>query len=300
MSMIDGALVLEGGSLRCMFTAGVLDEMLEQQLELAYVNGVSAGSLSGMNYVSKQIGRTRDVNIKYVNDKRYLGVRNLLLHGGIFNFNFLFGELSELLIPFDSRAFFSSGQRYEAVATNCSTGLEEYFEKGKEPEIMRAAAASCSMPLLSDIVVLNDQPYLDGGIAEPIAYHRAMEQGFDKVVVILTRQHGYQKQPHRKAMLLACERRYRNYPELVKRICQIPEHYNQMQEELDELERDGKVFLIRPEKPIGISRVEKDTDRLMELYEEGRRIGRSRMPALKKYLEIEDNDQGKTNYGTGR
>ena len=139
--MINAALVLEGGALRGMFTAGVLDVLLDQEMEFAYVNGVSAGSLNGINYVSKQNGRSRDVNLNYVNDPRYLGVRNIVRNGGIFNFKFLFGELSDELLPFDARTFFASEQRFEVVATNCHTGMAEYFEKGKEAEIMRASAA---------------------------------------------------------------------------------------------------------------------------------------------------------------
>ena len=121
--MLDAALVLEGGALRGMFTAGVLDELMEREIEFAYVNGVSAGSLNGINYISKQKGRSRDINLDYVNDPRYLGVRNIVSNGGIFNFRFLFGELSDELVPFDARTFFASGQRFEVVATDCATTL---------------------------------------------------------------------------------------------------------------------------------------------------------------------------------
>lgn len=284
--MIDGALVLEGGSLRCMFTAGVLDVFMEQNIEFAYVNGVSAGSLSGINYISKQIGRTRDVNLNYVNDKRYLGVRNMIYNGGIFNFHFLFGEISEHLIPLDTRTFFASQQRYEAVATNCRTGQAEYFEKGVEAEIMRAAAASSSMPMLSEMIQLNGNLYLDGGISEPIAYRRAMKEGYEKLVLVLTRQHGYRKPPTGRAMGIAYEKRYRSYPELVGKLLQMPEHYNQMQEEIDQLEKEGRLFIIRPDGPVGISRVEKDTARLTALYESGRKAAEERIPAMKEYLGI--------------
>lgn len=283
--MINGALILEGGSLRCMFTAGILDVFLEQNLEFAYVNGVSAGSLSGLNYVSKQIGRTRDVNLNYINDKRYLGVRNMLYNGGIFNFGFLFGEISEHLMPFDSKTFFESKQRYEAVATNCGTGKAEYFEKGVEPEIMKASIASSSMPILSDMISLNGNLYLDGGITEPIAYQRAITQGYEKIVVVLTRQHGYRKPAIGKAMALAYEKRYRNYPELVNKLLKMPEHYNQMQKEMTQLEKQGKIFILRPDEPVGISRVEKDTARLTALYERGRQKAIRQLPAMMKYLE---------------
>ncbi|MDE7299749.1 MAG: patatin family protein [Lachnospiraceae bacterium] len=282
--MVQGALILEGGALRGMFTAGVLDVFLEKEIEFSYVNGVSAGSLNGMNYISKQNGRSRDVNLQFVNDKRYMSARNIVRNGGIFNFRFLFGEISEQLLPFDARAFFASEQRFEVVATNCRTGRAEYFEKGKEAEILRAAAASSSMPILSSMIVLNGRRYLDGGVSEPIAYRRAMEQGYDKIVLVLTRQKGFRKPAVSRSLALAYRRHYRRYPQLVGRLLQMPEHYNRMQEELERLEAAGRVFIIRPPKPVLISRTEKDTRRLRELYEEGRREAAVRLPAMEEYL----------------
>lgn len=282
--MVKAALVLEGGALRGMFTAGVLDVFLDQGIEFEYVNGVSAGSLNAINYVSKQNGRSRDVNLNYVNDPRYLGVRNIVSNGGIFNFKFLFGELSDALLPFDARTFFASKQRLEVVATNCGTGMAEYFEKGKEPEIMLASAASSSMPVVSSMIRLNGNSYLDGGIAEPIAYRRAMEQGYEKLVLVLTRQAGYKKPSTSKAMKLTYARRYRKYPQLVERLIAVPEHYNAVQKEIAALEREGKLFVIRPQKPVDISRVEKDVVRLRKLYDEGQEEMKARMEEMRKYL----------------
>ncbi len=284
--MVDAALVLEGGALRGMFTAGVLDVFLEQGIEFSYVNGVSAGSLNGINYLSKQNGRSRDVNLNYVNDPRYLSVRNIVSNGGIFNFKFLFGELSDELVPFDARTFFASRQRFEVVATNCRTGQAEYFEKGKEPEIMWASAASSSMPVVSSMIHLNGNLYLDGGIAEPIAYRRAMEQGYGKIVLVLTRQAGYEKPAASKAVKLAYERRYRKYPKLVERLVAVPEHYNAMQKEITALEEEGRIFVIRPQKPVDISRVEKDVVRLRQLYEEGRGEMEAKLGKMREYLGI--------------
>ena len=283
--MIEGALVLEGGALRGMFTAGVLDVLLEKKIEFSYVNGVSAGSLNGMNYISGQEGRSRDINLQFINDKRYMSARNIVRNGGIFNFHFLFGEISEQLMPFDARTFFASEQRFEVVATNCRTGRAEYFEKGKEPEIIRAAAASSSMPILSSMISLNGRRYLDGGIAEPIAYRRAMEQGYKKNVLVLTRQRGFRKPAIPRPLALAYRRHYRQYPQLVGRLLQIPDHYNRIQEELEGLEDSGRIFIIRPPEPVLISRTEKDTRRLRELYETGRKKAEERLPAMEEYLK---------------
>lgn len=283
--MIEGALVLEGGALRGMFTAGVLDVLLEKKIEFSYVNGVSAGSLNGMNYISGQEGRSRDINLQFINDKRYMSARNIVRNGGIFNFHFLFGEISEQLMPFDARTFFASEQRFEVVATNCRTGRAEYFEKGKEPEIIRAVAASSSMPILSSMISLNGRRYLDGGIAEPIAYRRAMEQGYKKNVLVLTRQRGFRKPAIPRPLALAYRRHYRQYPQLVGRLLQIPDHYNRIQEELEGLEDSGRIFIIRPPEPVLISRTEKDTRRLRELYETGRKEAEERLPAMEEYLK---------------
>ena len=140
--MIEGALVLEGGSLRSMFTSGVLDVMMEQGIELSYVNGVSAGSMCGMNYLSKQVGRTLQVNTEYLHDKRYMSFRNMLKNRLIFNFDFLFGELSTELVPFDFETFENSSQKFEVVATRCRTGQPVFFEKGVCTDMYAAVQAS--------------------------------------------------------------------------------------------------------------------------------------------------------------
>lgn len=127
--MTEGALVLEGGSLRSMFTAGVLDVLTEEKIVMSYVNGVSAGTMAGMNYITGQKGRMLRINEEFLHDKRYMGMRSLLKNRLVFNFDFVFGELSEQLIPFDYQAFFASPQKFEAVATRCRTGKPEFFEK---------------------------------------------------------------------------------------------------------------------------------------------------------------------------
>ncbi len=290
--MIEGALVLEGGSLRCLFTAGVLDVLMEHGIELSYVNGVSAGSMCGLNYVSKQIGRTKDINLNFVNDKRYLGVHNLFRHGGIFNFDFLFGDITDRLHPFHKEEFLNSKQRFTAIATNCGTGKAEFFEKddctnGKCDAIFLAARASSSMPMLSKMVKIQQNYYLDGGIALPVAYQKALEEGYQKVVVVLTREQGYQKSPEKRSLFHAYERLYAKYPKLLEKLHHIPQHYNEMQKEMEQLEKDGRIYVIRPKYPVMISRIEKDLDKLEELYKRGRKRMEEELDSLRKYLEID-------------
>lgn len=285
--MVEGSLVLEGGSLRCLFTAGVLDVFMEQGIELSNVIGVSAGSLSGINYVSKQIGRTAKVNIDYVNDPHYLGFRNLIKsQHSVFNFDFLFGEITDTLVPLDKEAFFQSKQKIEFVVTNCETGKEEYIGRDDMEDPLLAARASASMPLLSPRVVIENQHYLDGGIAMPIAYQRAIDEGHQKIVLVLTREDGYRKQEQSKAILHAYRRVYREYPELIKKLEQMSNHYNEMQEEISKLEKEGRVFIIRPDEPVLVSRMEKDVSKLQALYKSGRRIATERLQALQDYLEV--------------
>ena len=251
-TMINAALVLEGGSLRCMFTSGVLDVFVEQGIEMSYVNGVSAGSMCGLNYIARHVGRNLEINTHYLHDRRYISMKNMLKKRLIFNFDFLFGELSHELVPFD----------YKAVE------------------------ASSSMPLLSRMVTLDGKKYLDGGISMPIAYERPMELGYDKIVLVLTREQGYRKHQEGRWMKRAYDRYFAPLPSLRQSLRDIPERYNRIQEELDRLEAEGRIFIIRPDHPVEVSRLEQDVHKIQALYDEGRRIALEQLPALKNYLEL--------------
>lgn len=292
--MTEGALVLEGGSLRGVFSAGVLDVFMEQGLELSYVNGVSAGSMCGMNYVSKQAGRTIRVNLDYVNDKRFLSFRNMVKNRSIFNFDFLFGELSEELIPFDYEAFENSKQRFVVVATRCKTGKPEYFEKGVCSDFISAVKASSSLPILSRMIDVEGKKYLDGGASMPIGYQKAIDEGYEKVVLVLTREKGYRKKPADKWTRRAYERYFGPLPEFLESLESAPERYNRMQEEIDALEEAGRIYVIRPDKPVTVSRTEQDKKKLEALYEDGRRLAEEQLPRLYEYLGIEGSGSAKT------
>lgn len=279
------ALVLEGGSLRCMFSAGVTDVMMNNGLPFDGVFGVSAGALTGVNFVSGQPGRTARVNLDYVNDKRYLGIRSLLLHKSIFNFDFLFGEISKELIPFDWDAFENSPCEFTAVATNCVTGRPMYCEKSSCSDIYAAVRASASMPLLAPMVTVEGAPCLDGGVSVSIPYQKALDEGYEKIVVVTTREHGFRKPSVKGAAARAYARHYRKYPELVRALLNVPRRYNRELEQLEALELQGRLLVVRPQKPITISRTEKDREKLQALYDEGEAVGLERLAALKSYLE---------------
>lgn len=286
--MEKGALVLEGGSLRGMFTAGVLDVLMENGIWIEYVNGVSAGSMCGYNYISRQPGRTRQIDETFCSDRKFMGLRNLLRSGDVFNFDYLFGEISGTLCPADRETFSASPQIFEAVATDCLTGREQYFRKGEMPleTFELACRASSSMPTLSRTVEIDGVPYLDGGCACPIAYHRAMELGYEKVAAVLTRPAGYRKKPQVGRGTTAAERRLyaRKYPRLFEALQEANRRYNAMYTELERMEREGRIFLLRPEGPVLVSRLERSTDKLEVLYQQGRSVCTRRLEELKRYL----------------
>ena len=284
--MTEGALVLEGGSLRGVFTAGVLDVFMEQEIEMSYVNGVSAGSMSGMSYVSKQIGRTIKVDLDYVNDKRFLSFRNLVEKRSIFNFDFLFGELSNTLVPFDYGTFYKSEQIFEVIATRCKTGKPEYFEKSKCDNFIDAVKASSSIPILSRMISVGGKKYLDGGCSMPVAYQRAIDLGYEKIVLVLTREPGYRKPLLDKWTKKGYERYFAPLPRFLKALEDVPERYNRMQEEIDRLEKEGRIYVIRPDHHVTVQRTEQDKRKLEALYQEGRRLALERMDSLKAYLKL--------------
>ncbi|RKD28960.1 patatin family protein [Lacrimispora algidixylanolytica] len=294
MRMTEGALVLEGGSLRGVFTAGVLDVLIEQEVELSYVNGVSAGSMSGMSYVSKQSGRTIKVNLEYVRDKRFMSFQNMVKNRSIFNFDFLFGELSDTLVPFDYDTFYRSNQIFEVVATRCKTGRPEYFEKSTSDDFISAVKASSSIPVLSSMISVDGKKYLDGGCSIPVAYQRAIDLGYEKIVVVLTREKGYRKPLLDKWTKKGYERYFGPLPRLLKSLEEVPERYNRMQEEIDQLEAAGRIYVIRPDKHVTVQRTEQDKRKLEALYEDGRRLAEAQMDELKQYLGIEEEGKEKT------
>ncbi|MDU5823427.1 MAG: patatin family protein [Haemophilus parainfluenzae] len=252
--MITG-LVLEGGGMRGMFTAGVLDALMGRHIEIDKIIGVSAGALFGINYASNQKERALRYNLKYLKDKRYMGFHSLFTTGNIVNKDFAFYDLPFNLDPFDQNEFEKSHIDFYLAATNIENGKAEYFKIEnvfKEMEYFRATSA---MPFVSQFVEINGQKYLDGGIADSIPFEKAQELGCDKIIVVLT-------QP--------IENRYRTYNEQV--------------EEIIRLEKQNKIFVIRPNVPLNIGRLERDETKIRTVYELGEKILSAQIQDLKKYL----------------
>lgn len=278
------ALVLEGGSLRCMFSAGVVDVMMEQGISFDAVYGVSAGSLTGVNYVSNQPKRTMRVNIDFVGDRDYLGMKTLVFNKSIFNFDYLFDNISNTYLPLDRKTFEESPVDFTCAATSIETGEALYFNKHTCDDIYTAMVASSSMPLLSPIVDVCGTKCLDGGIKVAVPYQKAIDDGCDKIVVVPTREHGFRKPFTSRGLAGLYLNRYFRYPDFVKSLIDTPRMYDRQMNEIDALQRAGCILVIRPERPVTVSRTEKDIRKLMALYQEGRETAENTWEALARYL----------------
>ena len=267
------ALVLEGGGLRGVFTCGVLDCFMDNEIRFPFTIGVSAGACNGLSYMSSQRGRAKCSNIDLMEKHKYVGFRYLLSQGCIMDFKLLFEDFPEKIIPYNYDAYFSNPDRFVMVTTNCLTGKAEYFEeKSSATRVMDIVRASSSLPFVSKITYVDGTPMLDGGITDSIPVRYAMEQGYEKLVVILTRNKGYRKKDNKMRISKAF---YRKYPQLLRALSERNAVYNQTMDLIENLEAEGRILVIRPERPIEVGRMEKDTDKLTALYQEGYEIAAS-------------------------
>ncbi len=282
--MIQSALVLEGGAMRSLFTSGVLDVLMENEMEFAYVIGVSAGALTGVNYISRDIGRTARINIGFADDNRYVGVRNLLKKRSLFDFDFLFGRLTRDIIPMDFERFYHTTQRFVAVSTDCATGEPVYHELGKTEDMMAAVRASSSMPYLAPKVHIDGKDCLDGGVSDAIPLAHALAEGYEKAVLVLTRDETFRASDTGALRGFAIEKTYRAYPAFAHKLRTMSARYNETLDAVAALEREGRVFVLRPSRPVTVGRAERDPEKLQALYNEGRRVACERLDALRAYL----------------
>lgn len=261
------ALVLEGGGLRGVFTCGVLDYFMDNGIRFPFTIGVSAGACNGLSYMSGQRGRAKASNIDLMDKYHYVGFKYLFTQKCIMDFKLLFEEFPEKIIPYDYDAYFSNPDRFVMVTTNCITGKAEYFEEKTSSErVMDIVRASSSLPFVSPISYVDGIPMLDGGIADSIPVEYAMNQGYEKLVVVLTRNRGYRKKAGSMPLAKAV---YRKYPALQKALSERNAIYNRTMDLIERLEDEGRITVIRPLKPVDVSRMEKDTDKLRALYQEG-------------------------------
>lgn len=276
-------LVLEGGAMRGMFTAGVCDVMMENKLEFDGLVGVSAGACFGCNYKSRQIGRSIRYNLRFCRDKRYCSFRSLLKTGDLFGAQFCYETIPRQLDPFDYEAFAANPMEFHVVCTDLETGHPVYYQlthaTGEEMELIRASA---SMPLVSRIVDVRGKKLLDGGIADSIPLRYFENQGFERNVVVLTQPKGYVKQPNQALPLI--RRSLRDYPEAIKAIAHRHEMYNATTAYVQKQEAAGNCFVLRPKEKLIVGRIEHDPDKLRAVYEAGREVAQENMEALRHFL----------------
>lgn len=267
----NSALVLEGGGLRGVFTCGVLDAFMERGIQFPLTVGVSAGACNGLSYMSGQKGRAKASNIDLMDKYHYVGLKYLLTQGCIMDFKLLFEEFPEKIIPYDYEAYFTNPNRFVMVTTNCLTGKAEYLEERKDPRrVMEIVRASSSLPFVTQITYVDSVPMLDGGICDSIPVEYVLAQGFKDITVILTRNRGYRKCEKPNPFLRLF---YRKYPKLQDAIANRNREYNRTMDLIEHLEEEGKITVIRPLKPIEVDRMEKDTAKLRQLYNEGYELG---------------------------
>ena len=273
------ALVLEGGGLRGYYSSGVMEDFLEKDILFPYIIGVSAGAANALSYISGQTLRSRQIIENYVAEKDYVSKRNLLKMGSVFNFDYVFGTIPEKHVWFDWETFHAQNTRMLTGAMNCATGKTVWFEKDDLKAPFTVTRASCSMPFLSKIVEFNGYELLDGGTTDPIPIVKSIADGNTFHVIVLTRNAGYRKKAFGHEMLLRAI--CRKHPGVADALLQRHAVYNLQVELCEQLEREGKAIIIRPQEPLQVGRMDADIPKLLELHDEGVEEGRE---ALKKIL----------------
>ncbi|MBQ7563848.1 MAG: patatin family protein [Lachnospiraceae bacterium] len=278
----EGCLVLEGGAWKGLYTAGVLDSLMKNGINLDTTVGISAGALFGLGYVCGQIGWAAKIDLTYRHSSEYCGLRAMKRDHGITGFSYLYDTLLKMY-PMDIRRLKEPGRRFLVGATNMKTGRITYFEKGK-CNLKRAIRASATVPYISRPVVIDGIPYLDGGCAEKIPYPWAKENGQKKIVVVKTREWEFRRKEGAPSIAKLL---YRGYPQLLQSLEEGGRRFNQMTEELKELDQKGEVFVMAPSKPVTVSRFEGDMEKLGELYWLGYQDMEAKLDQLKSYLKGE-------------
>lgn len=260
-------LVLEGGAMRGVFTCGVLDFFMDHGIRFPYVIGVSAGACNGASYVSNQRGRAKYSNIDLLEKYRYVGFKQYLKNRNIMDFDLLFDDFPNKILPFDFKSYAKANISFEMVVSNCLTGEAEYLEEYADHDrLLSILRASSSMPFFSPVTDVDNTPMLDGGVCDSVPVQRCLDKGYKKMVVVLTRNKDYRK---KTAGLKIPKFLFKKYPKMREAINRRNEIYNRQLEQVDELEKAGKAIVIRPIEPMTINRIENNTEVLSHFYNHG-------------------------------
>lgn len=285
-------LILEGGAMRGMYTSGVIDTFLENNIHVDGIIGVSAGALFGVNYCSKQIGRALRYNKKYINDKSvdYMSLKSLIKTGNLINKEFAFNELPFKLDIFDEKEFQKSKTDFYATVTNIKTGKAEYIKVTNTEKQMEVFRATGAMPFVSQFVEIDNELYLDGALGDSIPITQAMNMGYDKLIVVLTRPFNYKK---KKPLQMLAKIKYKEYPNLIDAINTRYKKYNDTIEKIIDLEKKKEIIVIRPTQDLKIKRIERNVDKLQEMYDLGVSDCKKLLPNIKSFLSGEVEVYGK-------
>lgn len=282
--MYQAGLVLEGGGMKGVYTAGVLDLFLDKGLEFSSVYGVSAGACNMCSYISKQRGRALDVNIDYLDSKRYCSVESMLLSGDLFNVNTCYNLIPNYLNPIDNETFMAYEGKAYSVVTNLVTGRPEYLRVRDAVKDIDRVRASSSLPLVSRTVYIKGRPYLDGGLSDSIPIQKSIRDGNRKNVVVMTKEVGYRRKQIDSGQLALIKVRYAKYPKVAQIMAERHIMYNDCLDFIERKEKEGEIFVIRPQRPNDVRRIERDKVRMKALYDQGYEEAEALYENLMQYL----------------
>lgn len=278
-------IIAEGGASRTTYSAGVMDALLAQNIISDYFIGVSAGIAFGVSYCSRQQGRNLTLVTDYMGTPKYSGVRHLLnpKNRSFYNLDYVYGKVPGELLPFDFEQFAAYGGKCISVMTDLETGKPYYPDMPRNDRTFQHLRASCALPLLFPPIEIDGRLYMDGGISDSVPFEKAIEDGCDKIIVILTHEYGYMRESESVGGLIS--KVYRKYPEFCRQAETRAERYNEKMLRLMKLREEGKAFVFYPKKELLVNRTENDPDKLKRLYDYGFRHAMWAQKAFKKYLE---------------
>ena len=277
------ALILEGGAMRGLYSAGVLDIFMKNNINVDVIYGVSAGALFGLNYKSRQIGRALRYNLKYAHEKNYMGLYSLITTGDVMNRDFCFKKLIYELDKLDFETYKNNPVEFNAVVTNLKTGNPEYIKIDDAERGMEYFRASGSMPFVSRPVEINENLYLDGAIADAVPIKKVLDENYEKIIVVLTRPIGYNRM---KKSHLPYKFFYKKFPNFVETAINSGERYNETMDLIEKYESENKIVVIRPSELIKVKRIEKDTNKLQAIYNLGVSDCMKKLDEIKEYLNV--------------
>ena len=277
------ALILEGGAMRGLYSAGVLDIFMQNNINVDVIYGVSAGALFGLNYKSRQIGRAIRYNLKYAHEKNYMGLYSLITTGDVMNRDFCFNKLVYELDKLDFETYKNNPVEFYAVVTNLQTGNAEYIKIDDAEKDLEYFRASGSMPFVSKPVGINKNLYLDGAVADAVPFRKALEEKYEKIIVVLTRPAGFNR---KEKSHLPYKLFYGKFPNFVKTANNSCRKYNETMDLIEKYETENKIVVLRPSELIKMKRVEKDTNKLQAIYDLGVSDCKKKLYEVKEYLNI--------------